>query len=128
MIKLVKNPKGEVIAFGSGEGYEPFIAEGNTLELVDSYTPTPTIEQIASNFENSIQAYLDSQAQAKGYDNITTACSYAAAPNPFQTEAISFVTWRGNVWHYCYGELAKVQAGTRAMPTIEQIISELPIR
>lgn len=79
-------------------------------------------------FESAIQYYLDSYAQSKGYDNITTACSYAAAPNPFQAEAISFVTWRGNVWHYCYGELAKVQSGTRPMPTIEQIISELPVR
>lgn len=128
MIKLVKNSQGEVIAFGSSEGYEPFIAQGNTLELVESYTPTPTLAEIASKFESDIQSYLDSQAQSKGYDNITTACSYAAAPNPFQAEAISFVTWRGNVWHYCYGELAKVQSGTRPMPTIEQIISELPVR
>ena len=79
-------------------------------------------------FESAIQSHLDAQAQSKGYDNITTACSYAAAPNPFQAEAVSFVSWRGNVWAYCYQELAKVQAGTRAMPTVEQIISELPAR
>lgn len=90
--------------------------------------PQLTLAQIASKFEADIQEYLDGQAQLKGYDNITTACSYAAAPNPFQTEAISFVTWRGNVWHYCYGELAKVEAGTRSMPKVEQIISELPVR
>lgn len=90
--------------------------------------PKLTIEQIAAKFELDIQSYLDDEAQLRGYDNITTACSYAAAPNPFQAESISFVKWRGNVWAYCYGELAKVQNGSRAMPTIEQIISELPAR
>lgn len=90
--------------------------------------PQLTIEQIAAKFESDIQSYLDDEAQLRGYDNITTACSYAAAPNPFQVESISFVTWRGNVWAYCYGELAKAKSGTRPMPTIEQIISELPVR
>lgn len=90
--------------------------------------PIPTFEQIVTSFENAIQQHLDNEAKLKGYDNITNACSYAGAPNPFQTEAQSFITWRGNVWAYCYGELAKVQAGTRPMPTIYQIISELPAR
>lgn len=90
--------------------------------------PPPTFEQIFVSFENAIQQHLDDEAKLKGYDNITNACSYAGAPNPFQTEAKSFITWRGNVWAYCYAELAKVQAGTRTMPTIAEIISELPVR
>lgn len=106
-----------------------------TLEIVKSQILVFKEQQeksqfnfIVSNFEYSVQKYLDEEANLHGYDNITNACSYAGAPNPFQTEAISFVTWRGNVWAYCYQELAKVQAGTRPMPTIEQIISELPAR
>ena len=39
MIKLVKNELGEVVAFGSDDGYEPHIPDGFTLELVESYKP-----------------------------------------------------------------------------------------
>jgi hypothetical protein len=126
--KVVKDATGKVVAFGSGDGYEPFIAQGHTLELIENYVHVPSIEEHIASFENAIQQHLDNEAQLKGYDNITNACSYAGAPNPFQAEAQSFITWRGNVWAYCYGELAKVQAGTRPMPTIAQIISELPVR
>lgn len=98
--------------------------------LVDQWNANliKPFEKIVAEFEAGVQSHLDGEAQAKGYDNIISACSYAAAPNPFQAEAVSFVTWRGDVWAYCYQELAKVQAGTRPMPTIEQIIAELPVR
>lgn len=86
------------------------------------------LDQLILVFEVAVQSYLDQSAQSCGYDNITTACSYAGAANPFQTEAQSFVTWRGNVWAYCYQALDDVKTGTRPMPTIEQIISELPVR
>jgi len=89
---------------------------------------TKAFTNVVSKFEAAIQQELDNDAQAKGYDNILSACAYAGAPNPFQGESKLFVTRRGNVWAYCYQELAKVQSGKRAMPTVEQIISELPAR
>lgn len=75
---------------------------------------------------DAVQAHLDSAAQSKGYDNITSACSYAAAPNVFQAEGISFLTWRADVWSACHAMLADVQAGTRPMPTPGEIIADLP--
>ena len=89
--------------------------------------PQKQLSIIVGQFETAIQAHLDNQAKAKGYDDINTACAYAGAPNPFQAEAKSFITLRGNTWAYCYGELEKVKTGKRKMPTIEQIISELPV-
>lgn len=98
-----------------------------TQKQIDAIqNPPKTFEQVVAEFDAGVQAYLDNEAKSKGYDNIVSACSYAPAENPFQAEAITFVKWCGNVWAYCYGELAKVKAGKRAMPTIEQIISELP--
>ena len=88
----------------------------------------PTIEQQIKSFEDAVQNLLDGEAKARGYDNITTACSYAGAPNPFQVEAISFITWRGYVWAHCYAELEKVMTGVRPMPEIPQFLSELPVR
>lgn len=88
----------------------------------------PKLDDIITDFEKAIQTHLDVAAQLKGYDNILSACAYAGAPNPYRLEAESFVSWRGNVWAYCYGELTKVQTGIRPMPTIAQIIGELPVR
>lgn len=88
----------------------------------------PTLDEISADFERAIQAELDEDARGKGYDNIDTASAYAGAPNPFQEESKLFITRRGNVWAYCYNELGKVKAGLRPMPTIAQIISELPAR
>lgn len=87
-----------------------------------------TLGQITQDFEIAIQAELDADAVATGYDDIVSACTYAGAVNPFQAEAQLYVARRGNAWAYCYGELAKVQAGIRPMPTIAEIISELPPR
>lgn len=87
-----------------------------------------SVAKVTESFKGYIQDYLDTEAKVLGYDNVLSACSYASAENPYQQEGISFVKWRGAVWAYCYQELAKVQQGTRPMPTIEEIISELPTR
>lgn len=75
----------------------------------------------------SVQAHLDAKAKTRGYDNIISASSYAGYANPFQAEGQVFLKWRGDVWAYCYRELAKVSAGTRIAPTESQLIAELPI-
>ena len=86
--------------------------------------PVPPVQE----FTDAVQAHLDNAAAALGYDNIVSACSYAGAANPYQAEGQSFIVWRGNVWTYCYGELAKVQAQTRSVPTVAALIAELPVR
>lgn len=94
--------------------------------IAEYVTQPPTTEQIIEGFKSEIQATLDDAARAKGYDDIVSACSYAGYPNVFQAEAIAFGQWRANVWAYGYGELDKVIAGTRPVPTIAEILAELP--
>ena len=96
---------------------------GPIAEYVD---PVPTQDEIIQSFMDAIQATLDDAAKAKGYDDIVSACSYAGYPNVFQSEAIAFGQWRANVWAYGYAELDKVMAGTRQVPTIPEILAELP--
>lgn len=84
------------------------------------------IQELIKLFTESVQRYLDAKAKNNGYDNIISACSYAGAPNPFQTESIQFITWRGNVWAYCYQELDKVQNGERPIPELQDFLNELP--
>jgi len=76
--------------------------------------------------EKSVQMILDTQAKAKGYDSILSACSYSGHTNPFQAEGQSFVTWRGLVWEHCYKVLVDVQDGIAPEPTIEELIASLP--
>lgn len=106
------------------EGYAEEWLDDDSPEL----HPVPTIDDISKQFSDAIQTYMDDAARGRGYDNILSACSYAYPGNTFQAESESFVVWRSAVWNYCYGELQKVKDGTRTMPTVEQIISELPER
>ena len=108
------------------------LRNGNVVWSTSPPPPRPTEAELfqltIKQFDAAVEAHLQAEAVAAGYTNIERACMYAPVPNPFEAESRSFVQWVGNVWAYCYGELQKVQAGTRPMPTIEQIISELPQR
>ena len=90
--------------------------------------PSPTLSNIQLMLEKSVQQHLDAQAQLVGYDNILSACSYAATANAFQTESKSFLNWRAACWVYCYNLLAQVQAGTAQTPTQAALIAGLPAR
>lgn len=81
---------------------------------------------IIQDLTNAVQNHLDSEARARGYDNIVSACSYAGAANPFQSEGTAFVAWRGNVWAACHAVMSEVTAGTRAIPSEAELIGLLP--
>lgn len=91
--------------------------------------PAPTtLEELTKVYTDAVQNHLDVGARARGYDNIVSACSYAGYTNAFEAEGISFGQWRAACWVYCYAELAKVEVGTRPLPTIPEILAELPAR
>lgn len=79
-----------------------------------------------TDYADAVQVMLDAVAREHRYDDIMSACSYAAAPNPFQAEGAAFVAWRGACWAKCYAIMAEVQAGTRQQPSIPQLLAELP--
>ena len=84
--------------------------------------PRPT----TADFAAAIQSHIDATAKARGYNGPATLASYVASTIPaWAAEAQAFVAWRDAVWIYAYGELAKVQAGQRTQPTVDEIVSEL---
>jgi hypothetical protein len=89
---------------------------------------TGLAKDITKRYETAVQDHIDTAARTAGYDNALSACSYAAYPNTYQADGQSFIVWRSACWEYCYAQLALVQAGTRGMPTIEELIAELPSR
>ena len=76
---------------------------------------------------NAVQEMLDNQAKSLGYDNIFTASTYVASSIPkFQTESVALVAWRDQVWVSCYAILVDVLAGIRLIPTVDELLAELP--
>ena len=93
-----------------------------------AYIEAPlTEEQIQAHLTQVVQNYMDKTVQTRGYDNIRTACTYAnSTDETFNAEGTACVVWRDAVWRKCYDILAEVKAGTREIPTEEELISELP--
>lgn len=104
------------------------------LNLPENHPRRRMMEEMVNNPEyiknqvvNRVQSNLDSFASTRGYDNIISACTYVTSLVPqFAAEAARCVQLRDSTWSACYAILASVQDGTRAMPTIEEVLAELP--
>lgn len=99
-------------------------------EIVGStYIEAPlTEEQIQAHLTQVVQNYMDKTVQTRGYDNIHTACTYSSSTDEtFRAEGTACVAWRDAVWRKCYDILAEVKAGTREIPTEEELLAELPV-
>lgn len=83
-------------------------------------------EIIAKTYEREVENLLNNTAKEHRYDSIDTACSYASVINPFQEESKLFVTWRGNVWNYCYQIMNDVKEKKRTIPSLDELMAELP--
>jgi len=78
--------------------------------------------------EKAIDAYLNNEARQAGYDNIVSACSYATSAGTFGAEGQSFVDWRDAVWTMAFTIQQEVLAGTRAEPTVDEVLALMPTR
>lgn len=84
-------------------------------------------QMIISNLSAVVQNHLDAVAQSRYYDSILSVCSYATSKSKkFGPEGIAAVLWRDAVWEYLYGVMADCQAGTRTIPTAEELLAEIP--
>lgn len=91
--------------------------------------PAPTEEEIQKQLTDGVQAYMDSKVQERNYDNVHTCVgTYLYSPvEKFRLEAEAVRDWVSYVWAKCYAILAEVKAGTRPVPTLEEVIAELPV-
>ena len=81
-----------------------------------------------SEYAAEVQARLDTAAQARNYDGIVSACSYAGFPNAFQSEGIAFGQWRSAVWAFVYAAQQQPPAGPAPSPTqfADYVFSQIP--
>lgn len=90
--------------------------------------PAPlTFEQQMAVFEGAIQASLDAFARTRNYDGIMSACTYVTSTVPaFAAEGQRCVELRDATWQAAYALLAEVQSGARPVPTLEEVLAEMP--
>ncbi|MGP4671794.1 hypothetical protein ACSV5N_07495 [Agrobacterium salinitolerans] len=126
MVFVQRNPSGKIIGVYEckQDGYAEELLEDAYHQVVRDflYPPGPTI----SDYENAVQNLVDTTARERQFrDGVTLASYTASTKQEWAAEAQAFVAWRDNVWFYAYGELAKVQAGQRPQPTVEQFLAEI---
>lgn len=85
--------------------------------------PSPTQQDYAE----AIERHMETVAQSLGYKNADRLASYVASSNAgWASEAAAFSAWRDEVWVYAYEQMALVQSGQRAAPSVSGFIASLP--
>lgn len=115
------------------DGTGPYIAFWNRPEPQPSMTdieamyPMVQSAMLQTQVVSAVQSRLDDFARTKGYDGILSACTYATSAVPsFKAEGQYAVNSRDSYWATCYQILGAVQQGLRALPSLEEVIAELP--
>lgn len=86
-----------------------------------------TAAETQKMYTTIIQNHLDEKAALLGYDSCLSVCSYGdTGVQKFDDEAVSFKKWRSAVWAKGYEILGECLAGTRPVPTVEELIALLP--
>jgi hypothetical protein len=114
---------------GQSAGRSIVPGPGGMPMLADTAPATPTAEQREAAAGAAIQAHLDAQAVAMGYESIATAVTYAEEPAVprFQIEGQALRAWRSLVWATGYQLLAEVKAGARTEPTEPELLALMPV-
>ena len=100
---------------------------GDYYEVVEIPPYIPTEEEIQATLTSSVQEHMDKTAQERHYDDIFTAISYVNSSDPvFAAEASALLIWRDKVWRECYSILDDVKAGRRPIPSVTELLAELP--
>ena len=102
-------------------------ADDDGVPFLEDY-PGPTPEQQRVNLAAAVQAHIDDQAQALGYDDIKAAVTYADEPAvpKFQAEGRALRAWRSLVWERFNAAVAGAQSGAAPVPAAADIIAALP--
>lgn len=144
---IVYKPNGEIkyklVGFYTEESFINYLEQGLFIleysgdislftHVIDDtpviITLPDTQEQIIATLSIAVQAYLDITAKSRNYDGILSLCTYATSLDPiFNAEGQAGVIWRDACWRKSYEIMTAVQANIIAIPTVEELLAELPI-
>lgn len=87
-----------------------------------------TPEELIKMGEDAVQLRLDNFARERGYGSILSACTYVTSTSPrFAADGQKCVEVRDATWLACYEILGAVMAGARTMPSLSELMAELPV-
>jgi hypothetical protein len=85
-------------------------------------------EKTAAAMEAAVDAFMDSKARAKGFRDRHSFALRAGIPgSSWHAQALVFGAWMDAVNDYCYQVLEDCKAGTRTVPTVDELLAELPM-
>lgn len=85
-------------------------------------------DRLIAEYEDAVQKHLDAFARTRGYDNIMSACTYATSTVPkYAAEGQYAIKARDATWTKFYEVLAAGKAGSCPMPTLDELLAELPV-
>ena len=96
-----------------------------TYEVVD-IPQEEIIATTAKAMEDAIENYINETVKTKGYNSQDSIAKYLVSGNPFYDECTAISLWIGSVWVYSHQVQTDVLAGTREMPTVDELLTELP--
>ena len=124
----VKPTYNELTQFLAPSGYTLNGRQATATYTVTDYAPSVLRERMITLVSEAVQPRLDAFARERGYDSMISLCTYATSSNPrFAGEGQRGVDLRDQTWGAGYQILADVEAGLRPFPTVEQVVSELPV-
>jgi hypothetical protein len=108
--------------------YISWVNQGNAPQSEDPPAPMETPESVSANIVEAIQNHLDGVAKTRNYDGILSLCTYASSSIPrFRAEGQAGVDWRDQCWAAAYQIMADVGLGLRTIPTVAEVLAELPV-
>ena len=122
---LIEQVNSSLASFGiTAEDYAEFLSAWRASAPV----PKPkSLEEIKKELDQFVEEFLDTAPKERDFAGIVSLCSYALSTNPkWQAEALAGIAWRDQVYSHCNQVIAEVLAGTRPVPTKEQLLAELP--
>lgn len=119
---ITTGPKDDIV-------YYVHIWESEKAKLDSTYViDQQSQKRLIKYYSSIIQNALDSFAQTRLYDSIGSVCSYYNSTDAiFRREAVYCTELRDKTWRQGYKILDEVLAGTRAIPTEEELLELLPV-
>lgn len=106
----------------------------STPDLLEAYEELTPEAQLAiepgivkNETSIAIQKYIDDKAKEYRYDNMASVRSYTGFDNIFKEECLKLAAWGTSCWAVAGQIEYDVINGVRPMPTLEEVMAELPV-